>query len=121
MFEYILGFFECISMLVAEIPPVAIFPTVIIILIIIIGKYRKSSKLKKHMLSGAFIFTGMVLLLAMFPVICRSNDTYFYNTLGFVYFYFIMTTICVISAVTLFVTYIVVSLFEKITLARKRS
>ena len=73
------------------------------------------------MLLGAFIFTGMILLLAMLPVIYWSNDTYFYETLSLVYFYLIMATICVVSAVTLFVTYIVVSLFEKITLARKRS
>lgn len=108
-------------MTISEIPPIAIFPIVIIVLIIIIEKYKKSSKLKKHLLSGSAIFAGITLFLAIIPITCLLNDIHIYcNTFWFIDIYLIVITIGIVSGITLMTAYIILSIYEKLILKRKK-
>lgn len=125
LFKYILEFllelFSFIGVTISEIPPIAIFPIVIIVLIIIIEKYKKSSELKKHLLSGSVIFAGITLFFTIIPIICWLNDIYIYsNTLWFIDIYLSVITICIVSGITLMTAYIILSIYEKATLKRKK-
>lgn len=107
--------FENILIIMAYFPHVAVIPSIIVT--IINKKSGNKSKLKKRFLFGFFIFTALSVLSEM--ILYTDSINFVENSadkLGgffFVLFYYAIQAFCFFSGVTLLVTYIIMTIYEK--------
>ncbi len=102
---------ENIVSIIAMFPPVVVIPVILIILII--KKSRNKSRLKKFCIIGFFVFTALSVLseavLYTDTIDIVENIADVLGGFFFVLFYYAVQAFCFVSGITLFVTYIVLT------------